>query len=340
MLYLAAIGFTLALWWFSTVAILYLDRRAARTFGLSMAGGTALLALALWGIVETRGDTTLASAYVAFACGIAVWGWQLLSFYLGFITGSRRHACEPSLRGWPRFREGVKTSLYHELVVLGFAALLVVLTWEQANKTALWTYLVLYWMHQSAKLNLFFGALNHGEALLPADLRYLASFMKRRPMNLLFPLSVTFSTIVTVVLAQCAAAPDVSPFEAAALSMLACLMALAVLEHWFLVVPLPVDALWQWGMSPAKPMAQKTLSSNKDIPHALDYESENEASQFTSSDFDSDYDHPLPRSHPLPACSPEPSKALPAARRDTINRLKFPEADMQPFTKARPSDAF
>jgi putative photosynthetic complex assembly protein 2 len=288
--YLAAIGFTLALWWSSTVAILYLDRRATHTFARSMAGGTAILLAAIWGVIETRTEATSAAAYLGFACGIAVWGWQLLSFYLGFVTGPRRHACEPGLRGWERFREGVKTSLYHELVAIAFGALLLVLTWEFPNKTALWTYLVLYWMHQSAKLNLFFGALNHGEALLPEQLRYLASFMKRQPMNLLFPVSVTFSTVIAVLLTQAAMAHDASTLEATAFTMLACLMALAVLEHWFLVVPLPVDAMWQWGMSPPQP-SQDPAMSREQAANPVRTGSIAQA-RVTPDEFDSDYDEP------------------------------------------------
>jgi hypothetical protein len=70
-------------------------------------------------------------------------------------------------------------------------------------------------------------------------------------MNLLFPASVTLSTIATVILAQKAAAPDATAFEAAGFTMLATLMALAIAEHWFLVAPLPSNALWQWGVKAA-----------------------------------------------------------------------------------------
>jgi putative photosynthetic complex assembly protein 2 len=292
--YLAAIGFTIALWWSSTVAILYLDRCRSKTFIWSMIGATALLLLALWGISETLNDQSITSAYIGFTCGIVIWGWQLSSFYLGFVTGPRRRPCEPDLQGWPRFREGVKTSLYHELVVIAFGAVLILVSWDQPNKSALWTYLVLYWMHQSAKLNLFFGALNHGEALLPPHLGYLASFMKRKPMNLLFPISVSLSTVVTVLLVQMALADAATPFEAALFTMLACLMALAVLEHWFLVLPLPVDALWQWGAS-ANGRDNETVRSNESNPAgAPAVTSLSSESRYSGHEFESDFDHPTP----------------------------------------------
>ena len=71
--------------------------------------------------------------------------------------------------------------------------------------------------------------------------------MRRRPMNLFFPLSVTASTIVTVLIAQKALAAT-TPFELVGSTILATLMVLAVAEHWFLVAPLHANALWSWGV--------------------------------------------------------------------------------------------
>ena len=68
----------------------------------------------------------------------------------------------------------------------------------------------------------------------PIICAYLVSFMRRRPMNLFFPFSVTVSTIVTVLLAQKALAAEATPFETRA-TMLTTLMVLAIAEHWFLV---------------------------------------------------------------------------------------------------------
>ena len=81
---------TLLLWWGSTGVLLYLDGLSRRTFVWSMAGATALFALALWGVVATRSETTASSAYYAFACGLTAWAWQLVSYYMGFITGPRK----------------------------------------------------------------------------------------------------------------------------------------------------------------------------------------------------------------------------------------------------------
>jgi hypothetical protein len=40
---------------------------------------------------------------------------------------------------------------------------------------------------------------------------------------------------------------DVDPFQVTARLLLATLLGLAALEHLFLVLPVPLDALWQWG---------------------------------------------------------------------------------------------
>jgi len=59
---------------------------------------------------------------------------------------------------------------------------------------------------------------------------------------------VTAPTVVTFMLLEQATSADASGFTVAGFTMLASLMGLAVLEHWFLVLPLPAAALWSWGL--------------------------------------------------------------------------------------------
>jgi putative photosynthetic complex assembly protein 2 len=246
---------TLVLWWASTGVILYLDGRASRTFGWSAVGATALLALALWVLAKTSGQTTPIAALAAFACGLMAWAWQLVMFYMGFLTGPRKTAIGPDCVGWRRFVEAVRASLYHELAAILGIIVMFGLTMGQPNKIGFWTYLILWWMHQSAKLNVFFGVPNLGEHMLPEHLGYTVSFMRRRAMNLFFPVSITVSTVVTAALAQGALAATATPFEAAGYAMLTTLMALAIAEHWFLVLPLDGNALWSWSGRGARKVA-------------------------------------------------------------------------------------
>jgi putative photosynthetic complex assembly protein 2 len=234
---------TLALWWASTGAILFLHGLPTTTYKHTIAGATVLAALALWGLAATANDTSAASAYAGFTYGIILWGWQIVTFYTGAITGPRKDACPPGLTGLARFVEAVRTMLYHELACLIGAVLMLALTAGKANQVGAWTYITMWWMHESAKLNLFFGAPNLGEELLSRRLSYLTSFMARRPMNLFFPFSVTISTLLTMRLGEFAAAAR-TPFETIAYTTLVTLSALAVLEHWFLVAPMNVNAMW------------------------------------------------------------------------------------------------
>ena len=234
---------TIALWWASTGAILFLHGLAPSTHRHTIAGASALAILALWGLAVTAANTTATGAYAGFVYGLLIWAWQIVTFYTGLITGPRKEPCPPHVRGLERFVEAVRTGLYHELACLCGAVLLLILTAGKPNQIGVWTYITLWWMHESAKLNLFFGAPNLSEDLLPRRLAYLESFMARRPMNLFFPFSVTISTVATVMLIQRAASAQ-TPFDIVGYTVLASLMALAVAEHWFLVAPMNANALW------------------------------------------------------------------------------------------------
>ena len=255
--------YALLVWWFSTGVIIYLDGLPQRTFRWSMLGATALLAASLWGLAATSASTTITSAYLAFTFGLLAWGWQEISYYMGFVTGPRSEPCPEGCSGWKHFGHAIQTSLYHELAIIAAAAAVVSLTWGAPNQIGMWTFMVLWWMHQSAKLNVFLGVRNLNEEFLPEHLQFLKSFLKKKPMNLLFPVSVTVSTVITVILFQKAAASGASSFEAAGFTFLGTLMTLAILEHWFLVLPLPAAALWNWGLSsrtPRQPFAAEIVT--------------------------------------------------------------------------------
>ncbi|MGE4241290.1 putative photosynthetic complex assembly protein PuhE [Ramlibacter sp.] len=240
--------FTLLLWWFSTGVILYLDGLPRRTFKWTMLGATLLLFAALAGLAASSASTSVASAYCAFTCAVAVWAWQEVAFLLGYVTGPRRTAATPGLAGWARTREALGTVIHHEIALLVLGAAVLAATWGQPNQTGFWTFAVLWAMRQSAKLNVFLGVRNLYESFLPAHLRYLHSYFRREPMNPLFPVSVIVSTAVAVPLWHAAFAPAASAATATSLSLVGSLLALAILEHWFLVLPLPSENLWKWAM--------------------------------------------------------------------------------------------
>jgi len=246
-----AIVYSTFLWWFSTGVIFYLNARPTHTFRWSLLGATIIVIGALYGLWITARADSLGAVLIAFTCGLLIWGWHTMTYYMGWITGPRRHRCPEGCRGWKHFRHAVETSLYHELAIIATAVLMAVLTWREPNQFGLWTFLILWGMHVSAKLNVFFGVRNLNEEFIPEHLSYLKGFFRRRSMNLLFPFSVTIGTFIAVLLAQNALDPEGSVFTSAGYTLLATLMALAVIEHWFLILPIPAEALWRWSLDPA-----------------------------------------------------------------------------------------
>jgi len=249
--------YVLIVWWFSTGLILFLDSLPARTFRWSMLGATVVTIAALVGIVSssTRHDAT--GVYLGFTYGLVVWGWLEMSYLMGIVTGPWTQPCPPHVRGARRFVLAIGTSLYHELAVVAAGVGLIGLTAGAPNRTAAWTFLVLWLMRWSSKLNIYLGVPNLNEEFLPEQLTYLKSFITRRAMNWLFPVSITLSTLATAWLVNATlAAPSGSP-HAIACALLATLTALGTLEHWFLVVPLEDAALWRWALSARKHAASR-----------------------------------------------------------------------------------
>jgi putative photosynthetic complex assembly protein 2 len=244
--------FGLAVWWASTVLIIFLDGLPRKTFKWSMLGATAVMAAALYGIAWSASRATPLGAYVAFACGVLAWGWQEMGFYMGVVTGPRKAQCPEGCGGFRHFVHAVQTSLWHELAIVASALIVVAICWKQPNQIGMWSFLVLWWMHQSAKLNVFFGVRNLNEEFLPEHLNFLKGFLTKKPMNNFFPVSVTISTVITWAILARAFAPGATPFQQAGLTFIGAFMALAVLEHWMLVLPMPAGALWAPGLKSRK----------------------------------------------------------------------------------------
>ena len=250
--------FAVLLWWAATGLVLVLQHRPRRTHPRSLAAASLVLAGALWAIGASADDTSETGAYLAFTAAVAVWGWQEMSYYMGFVSGPKPAACAPSLRGLDRFLAALATSLWHEFAILLGGLAILCLTWGQDNHVALWTYALLTLANASARLNLFLGVRNLHAEFLPAHLGYLGCYLTRRPMNPLFPLSVSLGTAATVLLARAALAPEAAPEAMVGLTLLATLAGLATLEHWFLMLPLPSAALWNWSLPGRAPVAADT----------------------------------------------------------------------------------
>lgn len=250
--------FALLIWWFSTGLILYLDSLPRRTFRWSMLGATTVLIAALYGLAASRDNTGVAAAYVAFTAAVLVWGWLEMAFLMGFLTGPRPAAAPWASAGWARFRYAVLAILYHELSLIVGAALVLALTWGADNQVGWWTYLTLWIMRLSAKLNLFLGVPQLNAELLPEHLQFLKSYLTKKPMNFLFPISITASVIAAVIVVQRIIVSSELPFESVGLTLVAALIVLAIVEHWLMVLPVPAAKLWNF-----KPASHEPVELNR-----------------------------------------------------------------------------
>ncbi len=251
--------YCLFVWWFSTGVIVFLNNLPQRTFRWSMGAGTIVAGIALYRLAAGSHDTSLAGAYAAFTYGVLVWGWHEMAFFMGFLTGPRKNACPAGSRGWRHFGYGVSACIDHELAILGTAVAVLWATWGAPNQVGCWTFMALWGMRQSSKLNVFLGVLNLGEAFLPPHLTYLISFMKRRRMNWLMPFSILGGLFLVALLIRRAGLPGTTAFQSVGLTCLITMLALAVLEHALLVLPLPFTALWSFWLRRSQKAAQPTM---------------------------------------------------------------------------------
>ena len=246
-------------WWFATGAILLAVRRADRRGGPAhaMLGVVSLPLLAL-GIALVAGSlqaATLVGVYAGFLGALAIWGWIELAFLAGLIAGPMREVCPPGLAGAARFARAFQTVAHHELALVLALFGLVIASQGAPNRMALATYLVLFLARIGAKLNLFFGVPRINTEFIPARLDHLKSYFRRGPVTPVFPVVIT---VLTVLLAVCGERlwSAQGAVAQAGYALLTALAALALLEHWLMVVPLPDAKLWRW-MLPAPPETPK-----------------------------------------------------------------------------------
>ena len=239
----------LAVWWISTGLILrVVEPVHPRSQRRAMLWASVLLGVGMVGVVGSRSLDTALGAYIAFGSAVMVWAWQEIAFLLGLVTGPNRAPCPP-VQGWRRAWYAFTAIAHHELALILLGLAVFVPTFDASNSVAWQTWLVLWTMRLSTKLNIFLGVKNFYEAFLPASLHYLFSYFTRRRFNLLFPFSVGLSTLVAVLI-WAAALQAETAYREAALGLLGSLMVLAIIEHALLIAPLRPESLWRWAVRP------------------------------------------------------------------------------------------
>ena len=248
--------FAIFVWWFSTGVILWAVKSADRHGGGHVWGPVLALPVLMAGIaglIHSIDQSGTLAVYIAFLSALAIWGWIELAFLAGVITGPNRAACPDDAPPWRRFRSALNVILYHEALLIIALAGIFAISLSASNPFALWTFAVLFVARISAKLNLFLGVPRINTEFLPHPLAHIPSYFRIRKPSWLFPVSVTALTFaVGYWLERLISTGNVG------FALLAALTALALLEHWLMVLPLPDDKLWRWMM----PAPKKTQARN------------------------------------------------------------------------------
>jgi putative photosynthetic complex assembly protein 2 len=249
-----AIPYVLFVWWFSTGTVLLLVGLSLRHEAVLKAGTAVLFVTSLAGLTASSQVASDTGAYCVFTCAILLWGAVEISLLAGWITGPRPEPCPRDCSKGDRVWFALQATAYHEFALIATAGLVFLVTSGAPNQLGWWTFAAMLLLRQSAKINLFLGVRTLNDELMPAQVNFLRSYFARKPINALFPLSVTLATAAAAWLAV-AAVDAGSNFEALCFALLAALVALGALEHWFMVLPMPVVDLWRWSVRSQKPVA-------------------------------------------------------------------------------------
>ena len=243
------------LWWASTGLILWRVRKAdhggpdAHLWSVLL--GLPLLVGGIAGAHTSVDHLTVGSVYLSFLSALAFWGWIELAFLSGIVTGPHRKPCPPDARLPERIWRAVGSILWHEFALIAGLLALTHLTLNAPNPFSALTFATLFFARVSAKLNLFLGAPRINTEFLPRPLAHIASHFRQARATALLPVSIAALALATGWwAAQASHAANDASFIGYLL--LAVLTALALIEHLFMVVPVPDHKLWRW-MLPEAP---------------------------------------------------------------------------------------
>ena len=217
---------------------------AVRLFIAGLAGIGGLLA-----VLASLRLTGAGGVYLGFAGALAIWAWHELAFLTGGITGPRRQACGAEARGGARFLMASAAVIHHEIALAATAAILIALSWGQANPIGAQVFALMFALRLLSKFNLFAGVPNASTDILPPHLAYLTSYFGPNRFTPLLAASLIATVVLAGWLGVIAAQAPATGGAATAASLLFALAALGALEHFFFALPLRDGALWGWAIT-------------------------------------------------------------------------------------------
>ena len=242
-------------WWFATGAVIWLGRLDAEWHGVASlslavpAGMAGLLAFAV------RDEASVVATIAGFIAAIAIWGWHEATFLFGQVLGPRREPCPIDATSRERFSLAFRALRDHEFALAATLLLIVVATWGAANTIAAQTFATLWLCRLAAKLCIFEGVPAMAHDLMPERLRHLKSYFGDARPGAAFALAIAgMGTAFGVLIAHAIAAEGATGLVGA--TLLATLVALAIIEHAFMVLPVRDERLWRWAVPHGKPLGE------------------------------------------------------------------------------------
>ncbi|MBO6527095.1 putative photosynthetic complex assembly protein PuhE [Erythrobacter sp.] len=246
---------TVAIWFFATGLIAWLDNRDRATFPRSLALGGLAGVAGLVAILAAAQSVSVGAVYLSFVGALLVWSWHELAFLTGAVAGPRRTPCPPDASGLGRFAHASAAVLHHEIALALTALLLIALTWSAPNQIGAIVFVLLFALRLSAKLNMFVGVPNASTDILPPHLGYLTSYFGPNRFTLLLAATLAASVALAAWLGWQAMAAEAGSAQMVGASLLFALAALGVIEHLFFALPLRDGALWGWALPTRKSAA-------------------------------------------------------------------------------------
>lgn len=243
--------YALTVWWGATGLILFLTRRPASTYRVSLLGAAVVAIAGLSAVVLTSTRESVVGSLVGFTGALAVWGFVEMLFLMGVVVGWNAGPPPAVEQGWSRFKRASLAIAHHEALLVATLLALALLVGGAPNPVAFWTFALMWGMRLSTKLNIFLGVPNTAAELLPARISHLRAHFRTSRPSALFPISLAGAAIASLGVYVATVSPDVTPHAAAAGTLLLTFALLGLLEHLLLVAPFPTGALW--GLHPATP---------------------------------------------------------------------------------------
>jgi putative photosynthetic complex assembly protein 2 len=230
-----------AFWWLATGLIFMAQRRGtAAALGVGIASVLALVGL--WVVWRDRDRVDGVGATRSFFGGSAVWAWVSTVFLAGWIVGPELAVATGARGSWTLALEAIHATLYSDVVGLVLLAAVALATGRGTNRVGLWTYMIFWGAQQSAKLNIFFGVLNPGEAFFPPHLAFLTQYFGPHANSWLVFVSI-LALGGGAVWSGYHAITATTTYHRVGRAFLATLLGLAAFEHAVLALPLELP-LW------------------------------------------------------------------------------------------------